>query len=58
MDKKQHKLRHLLLHQHLDELIADWVGHTECLPSKTTIDELMKWSNEQTKNPEGDDDDT
>jgi len=47
-----HKERHIILHQHLDELIADFIGHTKKLPSETTVVELMKWSNEQQTNPD------
>lgn len=48
MDKKQHIARHKLLHREFDELIADFIGHTERLPSQTTVMELMEWSHEQT----------
>lgn len=46
-----HKLRHEQLHRALDELLADWIGHTHALPSQNTVAELMKWSHEQTINP-------
>jgi hypothetical protein len=48
---EQHKARHQLLHENLDELIADWIWQTDALPSKNTVLDLMKWSHEQTKNP-------
>ncbi len=51
MTKKEHIERHKLLHESLDELIADMINHTNSLPSKTTVKELMDWSHEQTKNP-------
>jgi hypothetical protein len=48
---QEHKDRHELLHQHLDELTADFIKHTAGSPSRTTVLELMQWSNEQCKNP-------
>lgn len=51
MNKKQHKERHKLLHQHLDELLADFISQTYNLPSKTTVMDLVKWSHLQTINP-------
>ena len=51
MKTEEHKERHKELHNMLDELIADFISHTEKLPSKTTLNELMTWSFEQTKNP-------
>ena len=46
-----HKQCHEELHRALDELIADFIGHTGRLPSKATIMELISWSYEQTQNP-------
>jgi hypothetical protein len=51
MTPEEHKERHKLLHAHFDELVADWIGHTRNLPSKSTVLELIKWSHEQTLNP-------
>ncbi len=48
---KDHKQRHILLHRYLDELVADWITHTEGLPSRSTIFELMQWANCQTYDP-------
>lgn len=48
---EQHKERHELLHKCLDELLADFISHTECLPSKTTILTLLEWSHQQTVSP-------
>jgi len=48
---EEHRERHQMLHKRLDELIADWIGQTKCLPSKNTVLELMTWSNEQCKKP-------
>jgi len=47
-----HKERHIILHQNLDELIADFIGHAKKLPSETTVMELMEWSNKQQTNPD------
>ena len=49
-----HIQRHKELHSMLDELGADFIRHTNKLPSTTTLMELMSWSFEQTKNPTGD----
>jgi hypothetical protein len=51
MTREEHKARHALLHQQLDELVADWIRHTTGLPSKCSVLDLMKWSHEQTENP-------
>ena len=51
MRGKEHIKRHKELHRSLDELLADWIKHTENLPSQHNIGELLKWSYEQTKNP-------
>ena len=47
---------HKNLHRNLDELVADFIAHTNKLPSETTIMELMTWAFEQIKNPTGGDD--
>ena len=47
-----HIKRHIELHKAFDELLADWLDHNR--QSETiypTIQELMKWSHEQTINP-------
>lgn len=51
MTKEKHKQRHEELHKVLDELVADFINHTEKMPSKTTVMELMEWSYDQTNNP-------
>lgn len=51
LTKSEHIKRHVHLHTTLDELVADFIEHTEKLPSKTTIMELMNWSHGQTKEP-------
>lgn len=35
----------------LDELIADYIRHTDKRLSNSTLMELIEWSFEQTKNP-------
>lgn len=51
MDKKEHQARHQMLHEHLDELVADFIGVTGALPSKTNLMDFIRWSHEQTKDP-------
>ena len=51
MTPEEHKARHIELHKNLDELVADFITHTEKLPSKTNLFEFMKWSHMQTLNP-------
>jgi len=51
MNLKDHKARHVERHQQLDELIADFIGHTDRLPSQTTLMEFMTWSHQQTLEP-------
>jgi hypothetical protein len=51
MDKDKHKKRHQKLHKAFDELLADFISHTQKTPSKSTIMELIEWSSQQTKNP-------
>lgn len=51
MTEEKHKERLLELHRALDELVADFINHTNKLPSKTSLMELMNWSFEQTKIP-------
>jgi hypothetical protein len=58
MNTQEHKDRHELLHKNLDELVADFIAHTEKLPSKTSVFELLQWSHAQTINPQENDHDT
>ena len=51
MTPEEHKQRHVELHRALDQLIAEWIGHTDSLPSRHTVLELMEWAHEQTINP-------
>ena len=50
MTEKEHQERHIKLHEYLDELLADFIAHTEYLPSKTPITTLIEWSYQQTQN--------
>ncbi len=53
MTKEKHIQRHKELHEHLDELVADYIYfNTGRLPSSTTVMELIKWSYQQIINPE------
>ena len=47
----KHKNRHKFLHSALDELVGDFISHTDELPSKATILALIQWSHRQTLNP-------
>ena len=51
---QDHRERHKQLHQALDELAADWAAHQPLgkLFSNSTIMELMRWSHEQTREPD------
>ena len=46
-----HITKHRALHEALDELVADMIRHTEMLPSKTTVLELITWSAQETLFP-------
>jgi len=48
---EDHKIRHVELHKCLDEIIADFISHTNKMPSKTKVLELMDWSYKQTIKP-------
>ncbi len=54
MTKEEHIKRHQELHLMLDELLADFINHTDKLPSKTSLLELVEWSHKQTMNPDDD----
>ena len=54
MTMEEHKKQHIKLHKALDELLADWIGATEGLPSRASILDLVKWSHAQTENPDHD----
>jgi len=46
-----HQERHIMLHKHFDELLADYIRCTEQPVLGNKIEKLMAWSFEQTKNP-------
>ena len=48
---KSHKEKHVLLHRHFDELIADYMSHTKKLFSESSIMDLINWSYKQTEKP-------
>jgi hypothetical protein len=50
--QKLHKQRHVLLHNELDELLADFLWSTGKRPSQTTIFELLQWSCAQSQKPD------
>lgn len=52
-DFESHRARHRYLHRMLDELVADWIRHTDGRPSKNSVLDLMKWANGQRDNPDG-----
>lgn len=51
MTENEHRERHRKLHESFDELLADYIGHTGNLPSKTTLSDFLQWSYEQTQKP-------
>lgn len=52
MDRDSHRVRHLELHNALDELIADFVMHNpDSLPGNTILMDFMRWSYSQTLGP-------
>jgi len=48
MTREEHIAKHKELHRALDQLIADFIDHTENLPSKTNLLVFMTWAHEQT----------
>ena len=52
MTKAEHKKRHIMLHNKLDELLADFIRHTKAPVSNRRIIDLMHWSHQQTLNPQ------
>jgi hypothetical protein len=51
LTRAQHKLRHVMLHSFLDELVADWLMHGGESLVRGSIMDLIVWSNFQTKSP-------
>ena len=47
MNIKQHRKRHIKLHGNLDELLADFIAHTNGRITTPIID-LVTWSHKQT----------
>lgn len=52
MNTELHTKRHAELHAVLDELVADWLLETGRLPSKSTVWDLIEWSNKQAQGGE------
>jgi hypothetical protein len=52
MTPDEHRERHKLLHRYLDELLADFVRHSNGPVLGRTIEELMNWSFRQTETPD------
>lgn len=51
MTHDEHRERHVLLHRMFDELLGDFISHTDKLPSQTNLLELAAWSHQQTLDP-------
>ena len=53
MTPEEHKARHKILHQHLDELLADYISHhpQQTQFTKMPVLQLIQWSKEQSENP-------
>ncbi len=49
MTRNEHIQQHIILHNCLDELCADFIENTNKLLSKTSILDLLRWSNKQTE---------
>lgn len=45
--KFKHVVNHERLHNSLDELLSEFFSHTDAIPSKTPILELIEWSAKQ-----------
>jgi hypothetical protein len=49
----RHRARHAALHSTFSELVAAYLnGHPNKRSATTTVQELMRWSYEQTQNPD------
>lgn len=51
MEKAEHRNLHLKLHNSLDILVADFIEHTEKIPSETSLMDFMNWAYKQTIKP-------
>lgn len=49
MTRNEHIQQHIILHNCLDELVADFISNSAGLPSKNTILDLLQWSDKQTE---------
>lgn len=56
MTEREHKEKHRQLHEALDELLADFIEHSEDSSTLlcTPIIKLMEWSSKQVKEPDHD----
>ena len=54
MTEKEHKEKHKILHQHLDELFADFITNSgvESGFTERPIMELLTWANKQRQEPD------
>ena len=52
MNEEEHKKKHEDLHRAFDELMDDWMTHTQRRPSKSSVLELLEWSFRQTAGPD------
>ena len=52
MNEVEHGQRHRLLHEHLDELLADYIMQTRRKLSEIQLIDLLKWSAEQVDIPD------
>jgi hypothetical protein len=51
MTPEEHKQRHIELHKALDELVADYIQHTDKFITNTNLQQLIEWSFKQTLDP-------
>ena len=59
MNHDEHVARHRVLHEALDEIVADYLRWNPGRPSSdVTVEELIEWSYKQTLNPSEDGPDT
>lgn len=51
MTREEHVKRHDMLDKYLVELVSDYLTHNHKMLTEVNILTLMRWSNEQVKNP-------
>jgi len=51
MNLQEHRERHKLLHEHLDELLADYLCQNPQPISNLRIMTLLEWSHKESLNP-------